>query len=500
MQLRHLAERGSHRYNRILKSRQFGFTTLYSIDYLDEALWIPGMSCAILAHEQKYNEKIFSIVKRAFENLPDEIKPVTSTDTKYAYNFVSRFDGDPLDSSIYVATDVRSGTVQKLHITEAAWQKDPSRIDAGAKQAVPLTGSITEETTANGFNDFYDKYSLSESIEKSGMMSDFDYKTFFYAWWESPEYSLPGTMPPITPDDLLIYGDEAKERAKYNLSDGQLLWRRWKINELRQSKKDEGVTLNGLQLFKQEYPGSRTEAFQSGAGNVFDVGDNTGDAVLTKEEAEAQLTIDNIRNEEQIKKYHALIALGFKFWKMPIPGRSYVIGVDPSDGLGGDNGAIDIWDKEGDEQVAQWHGSIRPDILADYAAQAGFFYNEAFIGVENNMLSCVLALSTIYTRYFTEVIIDKKTKERTKRLGFRTSTKTRAPMIDEFREDWEEGHLTIHSATTFSEMKTFVKKENEKLEHATGKNDDALFAGFIARQMKKLEPKRGRIISDNAFV
>lgn len=508
MQLRHLAERRGHRYNRILKSRQFGFTTLYCIDYLDEALWVPGMSCAILAHEQKYNEKIFSIVKRAYDNLPDEIKPKTKTNTKYEYVFEERFDGDPLDSSIYVATGVRSGTVLKLHITEAAFQKNYQELKAGAKQAVPKTGMITEETTANGFNEFYDDYEASVEIENKGQVTDFDYRTYFYAWFENPEYTLPGEMPEIKPDDIRLYGDEIKEKELYNLTDGQLLWRRWKINELRQSGNSNGVTLNGLQLFRQEYPANRQEAFQSGAGNVFDVTGYAGTTPKPHEQSLEELKpelyeqlpeSERLEVDKQIKRYENLYKLGVKFWKMPEPGRNYVIGVDPSSGDGSDFGPIDVWDKDSLEQVAQAYLKVRPDELAEVAAELGWFYNEAFIGVENNMLSCILFLSKIYSRYFFETKIDEKTKKKTKKIGFSTNTKTRDPMIDDFVQAWEEGDLTINSQITYSEMKTFVKKENGKREHATGKHDDALFAAFIALQMKKLEPRRARVLTNKPW-
>ncbi len=470
-------------------------TTLYAIDYLDEALWNPGMSCAILAHEQKYNAKIFSTVKRAFENLLPEIKPITKTNTKYAYDFVSMFDGTLLDSSIYVDTDVRSGTVQRLHITEAAWLKDSAKIDAGAKQAVPKGGSITEETTANGFNDFFDKYTQAEEIENKGQMTAQDYKTYFYAWWENPEYALPGTMPAISADDRVLYGDEAEERRLYGLTDGQLLWRRWKINELRQSNRASGVTLNGLQLFRQEYPASRNEAFQSGAGNVFDVNGKVGTNPLTLEQCIEQLN----GNQEMIDKLKLLYPLGVKFWQMPSTGKKYVMGVDPSDGEGADFGCGDVWDEESLTQVAQYYGKVRPDVLAEVISQIGYFYNEAFIGVENNMLSCILSLVKIYSNYFFTATIDEKTMKKTKKIGWSTNTKTRNPMIDDFIAAYEENTLTINSTLTLTEMKTFVTKDNGKREHANGKHDDALIAGMICIQMKKLKPKQARAFADKPF-
>ena len=157
-QLKHLRERGNHRRNLILKYRQGGITTLYAIDELDEALWVPGMSCAIIAHEQGTLDKIFEIVKRAYENLPDLIKPETQYDNKREYTFKRRFDGVNLDSSIYVALKLRGGTVQRLHITESAYIKDRQELASGSKQAVPKDGYISEETTANGYEYFYYLY------------------------------------------------------------------------------------------------------------------------------------------------------------------------------------------------------------------------------------------------------------------------------------------------------------------------------------------------------
>lgn len=452
------------------------------------------MSCAIIAHEQKYNEKIFSIVKRAFDGLPDEIKPETTKNTKYDYVFSKRFDGDILDSSIYVATDVRSGTVFRLHITEAAFIKDYSRIKAGAKQAVPKNGFISEETTANGFNEFFDDFSISEEVENKGLLTDFDYKTYFYAWWENPEYTLPGTMPEILPEDQYIYGNELDEKLKYNLTDGQLLWRRWKINELRQSKSDDGITLNGLQLFRQEYPGNRQEAFQSGAGNVFDVSNHSGKAPLTMIEQMQVVEDQTIR--EKLKVFQRT---GLKIWKLPEKDKKYVIGIDPSGGSGGDPGNIDVWELETLTQVAQLHGQFRPDILAEHAAEIGWFYNEAFIGVENNMLTCVISLSKIYNNYFFETKFDEKIKKKKKIMGWNTNNKTRDPMIDNFVMLWEDGELVINSSITLSEMKTFVTKDNGKREHAVGKQDDALISAMIALKIKDLEPKKARVLSNKPW-
>lgn len=454
IQLKHLEDKGEHRYNLILKARQFGFTTFYCIDLLDDALWVDGVTCGIIAHEAKKLPDYFTIVKRAFENLPEILKPECKTDTKYMYEFVKRFDGKPMDSSIYVSTDIRGGTVQKLHITESAFIKDRQKLNSGSKQAVPLTGCISEETTGNGFNEFYDFYI---SCHDNRNVKEMDYKTYFYPWFLNKEYSLMGELKDKTSYELEI-------QSMYGVTDEQLIWRRWKMRELESSS--VGVGLNGEQLFKQEYPASIGEAFQSGAGNIFD--------------AEK---LEKIKPRKLINTQ--LSALGVKVWVDVEAEHNYVIGVDPSDGEGADFSCIDVWDIGTSEQVAQYYGKIRPDKLSDLIKEIAVYYNNAFVGVENNLLTTILFLSKIYNNYYYETVIDERTDRRTKKLGWKTSTKTRDVMIDEFIIAFDEGSLKINSTITISEMRTFVRGENGKREHAVGKHDDALFAGFIALQMKK---------------
>lgn len=495
MQLRHLAERRNHRRNRILKARQFGFTTLYCIDMLDEALFVPGMSCAILNHKAQDLPKLFEIVKRGYENLPDLIKPITRTDTKNAYDFVTAFDGTPLDSSIYVASKVRGGTVQRLHITESAYVKDRQELVAGSMQAVPLTGSITEETTANGFNDFYDMF--IESWNKPSY-AELDYKGYFYPWHDNPEYSLPGVI-----DHEILSQKEKLGITLYGWSDGQILWRRWKMKEL--VTQQVGLGLSSEQLFMQEYPSSVMEAFQSGAGAVFDqekVGELVPAEPLSFEEVTEFFTQKRAENdpfytEEMYNKYVSLYKRGVTFWELPKFGQDYLIGVDPSDGEGADFGPIDVWSDTA--QVAQYYGKTRPDELAELTAEIGWFYNTAYVGVENNMLSTMLFLSKIYDNYYFETKQDQKTLKRTKNLGWNTNSKSRDVMIDDFLVLFDEGNLTIRSKVTIGEMKTFVKNDHGKREHAVGKHDDALFAGFIAIQMRKLKPKKARVFATKPF-
>lgn len=479
VQLMILAAMGSRLRARILKYRQGGVTTLFCIDYLDDALWTPGHGAAIIAHERETLDKIFEIVDRAFENLPENIKPVTERNTLRMFKFKETYDGQPLDSEIYVALKLRGGTVQALHITERAYieGEKSQELEAGSKQAVPLTGRITEETTANGFNEYYDAF--MEDYENPGPDPLMDTLALFFAWHEDPQYRLPG--PPLERDAAMEALDKIVfEHYSYHLDDDQIRWYFWKVKDLEKAARasDDKVGLSGIQLMRQEYPSTVIEAFQSGLGNVFD---SDILAMIKPAESIREMKSEKVKGEK------------IRIFKEPEPGKFYALGGDPSDGgSGGDPGAIAVWDEEYNK-CAEWSGALRPDKAAELAAEIAEFYNDAFAGIENNMLSMVLFLSKIYDNIYVTVKIDQKRQQKTKKLGWSTTGQSRDVMIDDFVMHFEEDTLKGLSALTLSQMKTFVRKEGGKREHATGKHDDMLFADMIAIQMIKYKDKaRGK--------
>jgi hypothetical protein len=105
------------------------------------------------------------------------------------------------------------------------------------------------------------------------------------------------------------------------------------------------------------------------------------------------------------------------------------------------------------------------------------------------MLSTILFLSKIYENYYFTVKVDEKRQTRTKKMGWTTTGKSRDIMIDDFVMHFEEGSLTGLTKQSLKEMKTFVRKDGGKREHATGKHDDMLFADMIAIQMIKYRNK-----------
>lgn len=475
-----LAALGNRLRVRILKYRQGGITTLFCINYLDDALWTPGFSAAIIAHERETLDKIFEIVDRAYENLPASIKPVTERNTVRLLRFKQTFDGQKLDSQIYVALKLRGGTVQAMHVTERAYieGEKSQELEAGSKQAVPMTGRITEETTANGYNEYFDSFTEDYANPNPGIL---DYLALFFAWHEDPQYQLPGKIDEYSDDDLALK-ELVRQAYGKELSDEQLIWYNWKEKDLIKAARasEDKIGLSGRQLMRQEYPSTMKEAFQSGLGNVFDSG------ILERYVAAPTIEIIPSKSNPGEK---------IRIFRKPEPNMFYAIGNDPSDG-NADPAAIAVWDQEY-RKCAEWSGLLRPDKLAELVKEMADMYQEAFVGVENNMLSTILFLSKIYNNYFSTVTMDERRQRRTKKMGWSTTGKSRDVMIDDFIMHFEEQTLQNLSAKSLKEMQTFVTKEGGKREHASGKHDDMLIADMIALQMIKYKDKsRNR---DRAF-
>lgn len=183
-----------HYRNVILKARQLGFTTLISILWLDHALFNANQRCAIIAHEVEAAEAIFKDkVRFAYENLPDLIRqrmPLSRDSAKEI-----RFGHN--NSAIRVATSVRSGTYQRLHVSEmgkiaAKYPQKAEEIVTGSFPTVPANGILIIESTAEGQDGkFYDIASRAEKLHQMRKrLSKAQYRFHFFPWMDAPEYQV----------------------------------------------------------------------------------------------------------------------------------------------------------------------------------------------------------------------------------------------------------------------------------------------------------------------
>jgi len=238
--------------NVILKSRQHGFTTLIDIYLLDCAVFNRDMTCGIIAHGLREAQSIFDRkVKFPYDRLPDGIKatvaPVRDSRMELALS-----NG----SSVIVGTSMRSGTVQRLHVSEFGKisRRSPDKaneIVTGAFQAVHPGEQIFVESTADGRGGQF--YSMVQTAKKltGRPLSPLDFRLHFYAWHHDQRNRIAPEWVTID-DELAEYFAELEAGHGIKLDDQQKAW---------YAKKRESL----VDLIYAEHPSTPDEAFKAAA-------------------------------------------------------------------------------------------------------------------------------------------------------------------------------------------------------------------------------------------
>lgn len=231
----------------ILKGRQQGCSTYVAARYYHKSTRQPGKSVFILSHDGKTTGKLFDIVKRYRDNAPAPIQPILAASNKNQL----KFEGINSDYSVGTAgsADVgRGGTVQYFHGSEIAYWEHTDAIQTGVLQSVADIDDteIILESTANGMSNLYYKGCM-DALQGIG-----DYILVFIPWWWQDEYERqPERGFTLTKDELTY---KAMHLSEYSEEQAlrKLCWRRYKIIDLKTEWK-----------FKQEYPATPQEAFQT---------------------------------------------------------------------------------------------------------------------------------------------------------------------------------------------------------------------------------------------
>lgn len=239
--------------NLILKARQRGFTTLVDISFLDDALFYSDIEAGIIAHNREDVSKIFRRkILYPYENLPEIIKSTrpTTTKSKTEIEFTN-------NSIISVGTSMRSGTLNRLHVSEfgkvcARYPEKAREIVTGAFAAIHTqTGKsiLTVESTAEGKGGyFYDFCKDAQDLQLLGRKPSMkEFKFHFFPWWDNNENVLE-TPIPITAS-MVKYFEEVEVKIGAKLRPEQ---KYWYISEWKLLGED----------MKRENPSTPEEAFE----------------------------------------------------------------------------------------------------------------------------------------------------------------------------------------------------------------------------------------------
>jgi hypothetical protein len=175
-------------------------------------------------------------------------------------------------------------------------------------------------------------------------------------------------------------------------------------------------------------------------------------------------------------------------YEWPKPGASYVIGGDPSGGLGQDYSAASVLrvGRMGsqDIQVAIFADNrTAPEDFAAVLNQLGRFYNEALIAVERDKIDTALSWLRIQLQY-PNLYIDRNLGNQytdTTRYGWTTNAKTRVTLWSTTRKWLKERLLVLLDPITAEELKNFrIEEEKTKKTKKTIFHDDRIIATMIA--------------------
>lgn len=250
-----LIKRLWHR-NLILKARQLGFTTLVSIIWLDTALFVANMRCGIVAQDEQAAKVIFrDKVKFAYENLPPELRDAMPLKKDAADELLFAHN----NSSIRVATSMRSGTIHRLHVSEfgkicAKYPDKAQEVITGSIPAVPTNGIVIIESTAEGRDgDYYRMVQKAKALKEAGKaLNQKEYRLHFFPWWDEAQYAIPADGVDISPRDGEYFAD-VESKIGRTLTPEQ---RAWYI-----ATRDNDLNGDHARMW-QEYPSTVDEAFQ----------------------------------------------------------------------------------------------------------------------------------------------------------------------------------------------------------------------------------------------
>lgn len=236
----------------VLKARQLGCTTFFSICFLDDCFWYKNTFAGIIAHRKEDAEDIFKKkVKFAYDRMPEWTRAFNSATNDRAGELTFK-NG----SSYRVSTGFRSGTYQRLLISEfgkiCAKSPDVAKeIVTGSLNTVSRDQIVIVESTAEGREGYF--YEFSKEAERLAtqrtQLSQMQMRFFFFPWWKEPDYAEPDDAVVIT-QEINDYLDGIQQECNTMINFDQRRWYELKSRSMGDS-------------MKQEYPSTPKEAFEA---------------------------------------------------------------------------------------------------------------------------------------------------------------------------------------------------------------------------------------------
>ena len=182
-----------------------------------------------------------------------------------------------------------------------------------------------------------------------------------------------------------------------------------------------------------------------------------------------------------------------RWFRRPEKDKIYCVALDPSLGTGGDPAAIQVFEANTTEQVAEWRHN-RTDIptqvkilnnIIQHIYDATGDDQSIYYTIENNTIGEAALISI--AEYGEENIKGYFLSEsgagtRRFRQGFNTTAKPKLAACAKFKQLLETGRMRVHSASLISEIKTFVAS-GTSYAAKIGETDDLVMATLLIVRM-----------------
>lgn len=237
-------------FNVILKARQLGFSTFIQIYLLDHCLFVDNQACGVIAQGLYEAQDLFeNKVKFAYDHLPEWLRNARTCTADSARKLV--FNNG---SSITVGTSLRSGTFQKLHISEfgkisARYPDKAEEIVTGALNTVHPGQMVFVESTAEGRSGrFYELCMRAIRLKQQGSkLTALDPRIHFYPWYKNPLNKIK--------DVGNVSIDDKMQEYFWSLGSIEPEQKAWYAKKLEQ--------MADTALMKREHPGTWEECFEA---------------------------------------------------------------------------------------------------------------------------------------------------------------------------------------------------------------------------------------------
>ena len=422
-----------YRFNINMMPRQSGKTTCAAGYLLWYAMFHPDQTILVAAHKYTGAQEIMQRIRYGYELCPDYIRAGVVNYNKGSMEFEN---GSRIVSATTTGNTGRGMSISLLYCDEFAFVQP--------NIAEEFWTSISPTLATGG-----------KAIITSTPNSDED--TFAIIWKEAK-------------DMFDAHGNERSDGLGRNGFHGFMAewWEhpdrdeQWKLNEMGRI---------GEERFRREY------------GCEFLVYDETLISSLKLAELSGR---DPIFKMGQVRWY-----------KKPTPGNTYLVGLDPSLGTGGDYAGIQVFELPSMTQCAEWQHNLTivqdqvkifRDVIRYIQSEIGDDYrNSIYWSVENNTLgeAALVVIANLGEETFPGLFLSEPVRKghvRKFRKGFNTTHGSKISACSRLKYFVEEDKLKIYSKTLLSELKTFIAA-GVTFKAKEGQHDDLVSALLLIVRM-----------------